>query len=71
MSEQVAEIVEKFQLMSKAEKSELLRLLLKEIDGAADPDADEAWRDEISQQVQQIHSGQAELLPVEQPGREV
>jgi hypothetical protein len=70
MSERVAGIVEKIKLLSKSEKSDLLRLLLLEIDGAADPDADEAWRVEIERRVKAIHSGEAELTAVgEENGR--
>ena len=45
MSTLVAEIAEKIQLLSSAEKNDVLRLLLLDIDGAVDPDADEAWRE--------------------------
>jgi len=43
MSNVVAEIAERIQTLSTAQKQELLHVLLQDIDGA-DLDADEAWR---------------------------
>jgi putative addiction module component (TIGR02574 family) len=65
MTERVAEIAGKIKLLSAPEKTDLLRLLLQEIDGAADPDADEAWRVEIERRVKAIHNGEAALRAVD------
>jgi hypothetical protein len=61
MSTLVAEIAGKIQLLSSAEKNDLLRLLLLDIDGAVDPDADEAWREEIVHRVKAIRNGEAAI----------
>ncbi|MDB5952321.1 MAG: hypothetical protein JWR65_4176 [Massilia sp.] len=61
MSTLVAELAEKIQLLSSTEKNDLLRLLLLDIDGAADPDADEAWREEIVHRVKAIRNGEAAI----------
>ncbi|XYJ09931.1 addiction module protein [Telluria sp. B2] len=60
MSSMLAEIREKIQLLSADEKHELLRTLLKDVDGA-DEDADEAWRMEVVRRVKAIRSGEAAI----------
>lgn len=60
MSSMVAEIREKIQLLSADEKQELLRTLLKDVDGA-DEDADEAWRMEVVRRVKAIRNGEAAI----------
>jgi hypothetical protein len=60
MSPLVAEISEKIQLLSAEEKNELLRVLLKDVDGA-DEDADEAWRNEVVRRVKAIRNGEAAI----------
>ena len=60
MSSMVAEIREKIQLLSAEEKHELLRTLLKDVDGA-DEDADEAWRMEVVRRVKAIRNGEAAI----------
>jgi len=57
----VAEISEKIQLLSASEKNELLRMLLKDLDGVDDQDADEAWRNEVVRRVKAIHNGEAAI----------
>ena len=65
MSTLVAEIADKIQRLSRAEKNDLLHLLLLDIDGAVDPDADadadEVWREEIVHRVKAIHNGEAAI----------
>ncbi|WP_305821162.1 addiction module protein [Massilia brevitalea] len=56
----VAEISEKIQLLSAEEKNELLRVLLKDVDGT-DEDADEAWRNEVVRRVKAIRNGEAAI----------
>ena len=70
MSTSVAEIAEKIQLLSSAEKNDLLRLLLLDIDGAIDPDADEAWREEIVHRVKAIRNGEAAIRALQEEWRE-
>lgn len=61
MSTTLAEIREKIQLLSAEEKHEVLRLLLQDIDGPVDPDADEVWRDEVVRRVKAIRNGEAAI----------
>lgn len=70
MSTLVAEIAGKIQLLSSAEKNDLLRLLLLDIDGAIDPDADEAWREEIVHRVKAIRNGEAAIRALQEEWQE-
>ena len=65
MSNQVAEIAEKIQLLSADEKHALVRLLLQDIDGP-DEDADEAWRNEVVRRVKAIHNGEAAIRALQE-----
>jgi hypothetical protein len=60
MSNMVAEIAEKIQLLSEEDKQALVRLLLQDID-VPDEDADEAWRNEIVNRVKAIRNGEAAI----------
>ncbi|WP_229445379.1 addiction module protein [Massilia sp. Leaf139] len=57
----LAEVCEKIQLLNSEEKHEVLRVLLEDIDGPADKDADEAWRDEVVRRVKAIRNGEAAI----------
>jgi hypothetical protein len=61
MSTMLAEVCEKIQLLNAEEKHEVLRVLLLDIDGAADQDADEALRDEVVRRVKAIRNGEAAI----------
>lgn len=60
MSNVVAEIAEKIQLLSADEKHALVRMLVQDID-APDEDADEAWRNEVVRRVKAIRNGEAAI----------
>ena len=70
MSNAVAEIAEKIQLLSAPEKHDLLRLLLQDIDGDADQDADEAWRNEVVRRVKAIRNGEAAITALREEWQE-
>lgn len=70
MSTLVAEITGKIKLLSSAEKNDLLRLLLLDIDGAVDEDADEAWRNEIVHRVKAIRNGEAAIRALQEEWQE-
>jgi hypothetical protein len=70
MSTLVAELAAKIKLLSSAEKSDLLKLLLLDVDGAADPDADEAWRNEIVHRVKAIRNGEAAIKSLQEEWHE-
>lgn len=70
MSNVVAEIAEKIQVLSAAEKHEVLRLLLQDLDGTPDEDADEAWRNEVVRRVKAIRNGEAAITALQEEWRE-
>lgn len=70
MSTLVAEIAGKLKLLTSAEKNDLLRLLLLDIDGAVDQDADEAWRNEIVSRVKAIRNGEAAIKALQEQWHE-
>lgn len=61
MSILVDALSEQIQRLSASEKNELLQLLLKDLDGVDDQDADEAWRNEVVRRVKAIHNGEAAI----------
>lgn len=65
MSNMVDEIAGKIQLLSAAEKQEVMQLLLQDIDGP-DQDADEAWRNEVVRRVKAIRNGEAAILALKE-----
>jgi hypothetical protein len=66
MSTLMDEITAKIQMLSASEKNDLLRMLLKDLDGVDDQDADEAWRNEVVRRVQAIHNGEAAIRALEE-----
>ncbi|WLI89723.1 addiction module protein [Massilia sp. R2A-15] len=70
MSTLVAEIAGKLKLLTSAEKNDLLRLLLLDIEGAEDLDAEEAWRNEIVSRVKAIRNGEAAIKALQEQWHE-
>jgi hypothetical protein len=66
MANLVADISEQIQLLSASEKNEILRMLLKDLDGVDDQDADEAWRNEVVRRVKAIHNGEAAIRALQE-----
>ncbi|MCC2958122.1 addiction module protein [Massilia sp. IC2-477] len=65
MSNLVAEIAEKIQLLNAEEKHTLIRMLIQDIDGP-DEDADEAWRNEVVRRVKAIRNGEAAIRALQE-----
>jgi hypothetical protein len=66
MATLIDEITEKIQMLSASEKNEVLRMLLQDLDGVDDQDADEAWRNEVVRRVQAIHNGEAAIKALQE-----
>ncbi len=66
MSSGLAELKAKASELSEAERAELALALIESLDGLADPDAEEAWAEEIEHRVAQIERGEVELVPGDQ-----
>jgi hypothetical protein len=69
MSILVDEITQQIQLLSASEKNEILHMLLKDLDGVDDQDADEAWRNEVVRRVKAIHNGEAAINALQEKWR--
>ena len=65
MSDLVADIAEKIQMLSVDQKHALLRMLVQDIDGQ-DEDADEAWRKEVVRRVKAIRNGEAAICALKE-----
>jgi hypothetical protein len=65
----VAELATQIQLLSAADRHELLRLLLVDSD-EAEQDADEMWRAEIVRRVKAIRNGEAAIKALQDDWRE-
>jgi len=66
MTTLIDEITEKIQMLSASEKNDVLRMLLQDLDGVDDQDADEAWRNEVVRRVQAIHNGEAAIKSLQE-----
>ena len=65
MAPAVADIEQEIRSLPDAEKERLLRALLEELDGAPDPDADQAWLEEIQRRSREFDAGLVEAIPAE------
>jgi putative addiction module component (TIGR02574 family) len=63
MADMLAEIKERASRLSEAERAELALSLIESLDGAADPDIEDAWRVEIERRVGEIERGEVQLIP--------
>lgn len=67
MTALVDEIAAKLSQLSSAEKHDLLRILLLDVNGAtSDDDAEEAWRKEIVHRVKAIRNGEAAIRALQE-----
>ena len=71
MTALVEEIAARFKQLTSAEKSDLLRLLLIDVNGGvAEDDAEEAWRNEIVHRVKAIRNGEAAIRALQEQWEE-
>lgn len=66
MAKVVAELEQDIRALPDADKERLLRVLLEELDGPPDPDADRLWLEEIARRDREIDEGLIETIPAEQ-----
>ena len=71
MSRPVAMIQEDIRRLSAAEKEEVLRTLLEELDGPPDPDVESAWLEEVEHRAGEIEFGQVQCVPAEEVFRQL
>ncbi len=65
MARPVAIIQEEIRRLSAADKEEVLRTLLEELDGPPDPDVEAAWFREVERRAQEVDAGKVECIPAE------
>ena len=57
--------------LGEDERAELAAEILASLDGPADPDAEQAWADEIRRRIASIESGTAKLEPWDEVKRRI
>jgi putative addiction module component (TIGR02574 family) len=62
----VAEIEKEIRALEPDDQEHLLRALLEELDGPADPDVERAWLAEAQRRSQELDSGVVETIPAEE-----
>ena len=65
MSNVISEIEEKVRSLSLAERLELIRKLIADLDGPPDTDVDQAWAAEARKRHQEIIDGKVQTIPGE------
>ena len=71
MTALVDEIAGQLKQLSSAEKRDLLRILLLEVNGGMEADdAEEAWRNEVVHRVKAIRNGEAAIKALQEQWQE-
>lgn len=65
MSAEVAEIEAKIRSLSLEDKTDLLRMLIAELDGPADVDVEQAWLAEAQRRHREVLEGKVKPVPGE------
>ena len=71
MSRPIKMIQDDISRLSAAEKEEVLRTLLEELDGPPDPEVEPAWLEEVERRAGEIESGQVQCVPAEEVFRQL
>lgn len=66
MTRAISEIEKEIRGLGRSEQERLLRALLEELDGPADPDADRAWLSEVQRRSAEFDAGLVKAIPAEQ-----
>jgi putative addiction module component (TIGR02574 family) len=66
MARAVSEIEKEIRNLARPEQEQLLRALLEELDGPADPDAEQAWLDEVQRRSAEFDAGLVKSIPAEE-----
>jgi putative addiction module component (TIGR02574 family) len=72
MTPETSEVLAKAMQLSSHQRGLLIDRLVESLDDeAADPDAEEAWAEEIKRRIDDIRSGKVKLIPGEEVLREL
>jgi putative addiction module component (TIGR02574 family) len=66
MARAISEIEKEIRSLARPEQEQLLRALLEELDGPADPDAERAWLDEVQRRSAEFDAGLVKPIPAEE-----
>jgi len=66
MARPISEIEKEIRNLARPEQERLLRALLEELDGPADPDADRVWLDEVQRRSADFDAGLIKPIPAEE-----
>ncbi|MCC5870292.1 MAG: addiction module protein [Gammaproteobacteria bacterium] len=66
MARAITEIEEEIRSLGDDDKARLLRLLLEDLEGPTDPDAERLWLAEIQQRSHELDSGLVTPVPADQ-----
>jgi len=66
MARAISEIEREIRGLARSEKEHLLRALLEELDGPGDPDAEQAWLDEVQRRSADFDAGLMKSIPAEE-----
>lgn len=66
MARTFTEIEEEVRSLADRDKERLLRMLLEELEGPADPDAERLWDEEIQRRCEALDAGLETLVTAEQ-----
>jgi hypothetical protein len=66
MARAIAEIEAEIRELGRAEQEHLLRTLLEELDGPADPDVDRLWLEEAQRRSEEFDAGLMQSIPAEE-----
>lgn len=66
MARTIAEIEREVRGLDRSQQERLLRVLLEELDGPMDADADRAWLEEVQRRSAEFDAGRVKAIPAEE-----
>lgn len=66
MARAISEIEKEIRSLARPEQERLLRALLEELEGPADPDAEQAWLDEVQRRSADFDAGLVKSVPADE-----
>lgn len=66
MARAISDLEREIRTLDRPEQERLLRALLEELDGPADPDSDRAWLDEVQRRSAEFDAGLVKSIPAEE-----
>ena len=66
MARAILDIEREIRTLQRPDQERLLRALLEELDGPADPDADRVWLEEVQRRSAEFDAGLVKTIPAEE-----